>query len=202
MGQKLAFRLQQDPDSYTALQTIDSIVPVPNCSCLYAQSLSKGLGIKYNEYIKRNESVSRTFITKDTARSKTIEEKYTFDTDNLQGQNILLVDDSIVRGSTAKHVVNYLRTKCGVKTIFLVSCAPPIRYLNVYSINIKTYSELVAHNKTLQEIQDELGVDKLVYQTLEDTISCLHTPTKTCETSMFDGEYHIPTDAPPKPKPE
>ncbi len=109
----------------------------------------------------------------------------------VEGKNLLIIDDSIVRGNTSKYILNELR-KCGAKKIFLVSCCPPIRNPNIYGIAIPSYEELIAHNKTEKQIEAELNVDKLFYLDLDslcNTLSELNPNLKHFETSVFTGNY-------------
>jgi amidophosphoribosyltransferase len=151
----------------------DLIVPVPETARIAAISLSEELGIPYREVLIKNRYISRTFIldTQDK-REKAVQLKLSPVESEIRGKRVLLVDDSIVRGTTSKKLIALVRA-CGAKEVYFVSTAPPIRYPCKYGIDFPSHEELVANGKTGPEIEDVLGADRVVYQTVDDLVSAL-----------------------------
>ena len=173
------------------MEQIDCVVPVPQTGLISAISVAEKLKKPIKHAIIKNRYTHRTFINPDKNTIVKNIKKIKIIKKLVQGKNLLVVDDSIVRGNTSKHILNELR-KCGANKIFLASCCPPIRNPNIYGIAIPSYAELIAYNKTEKEIEQELGVDKLFYLDLNSlcqTLSELNPNLRQFETSVFDGKY-------------
>lgn len=171
---------------------IDAVIPVPDSSRPVALEIATNLNLKYREGLVKNRYVGRTFIMPDQdTRESSVRRKLNAIPLEFEGKNVLLVDDSIVRGTTSKRIVKMCRS-AGAKEVYLASAAPPVRYPNVYGVDIPTRSELVAHNRSIEEVKNELGCDALFYQTLEDTVAAAregNPEIKNFEASVFDGKY-------------
>ncbi len=172
------------------IQDIDVVIPVPTTSCPAALALAETLDIPYREGFVKNVFIDRTFITANQQkRQQKIKRKLNPNRVIFQDKNVLIVDDSIVRGNTARAIIKLARD-AGSKKVFFASCAPPIRYQNIYGIDIPTQKELIAFNRTEEEICQELGADRLIYQKLEDLIRAVESSEiKTFDCSVFNGEY-------------
>ena len=171
---------------------IDVVIPIPESSTTSANEVAKKLGLPYREGFVKNRYIGRTFIMpKQEMRRKSVKRKLNPITMEFEGKNVLLVDDSIVRGTTSKQIVEMARD-AGAKKVFFGSAAPPIRFQNVYGIDMAATSELIAHQKDENQIADYIGADWLVYQDLEDLIRSAKEGNKNIEnfeTSIFDGQY-------------
>ena len=171
---------------------IDVVIPIPESSTTSANEVAKKLGLPYREGFVKNRYIGRTFIMpKQEMRRKSVKRKLNPITMEFEGKNVLLVDDSIVRGTTSKQIVEMARD-AGAKKVFFASAAPPIRFQNVYGIDMAATSELIAHQKDENQIADYIGADWLVYQDLEDLIRSAKEGNKDIEnfeTSIFDGKY-------------
>ena len=171
---------------------IDVVIPIPESSTTSANEVAKKLGLPYREGFVKNRYIGRTFIMpKQEMRRKSVKRKLNPITMEFEGKNVLLVDDSIVRGTTSKQIVEMARD-AGAKKVFFASAAPPIRFQNVYGIDMAATSELIAHQKDENQIADYIGADWLVYQDLEDLIRSAKEGNKDIEnfeTSIFDGQY-------------
>ena len=171
---------------------IDVVIPIPESSTTSANEVAKKLGLPYREGFVKNRYIGRTFIMpKQEMRRKSVKRKLNPITMEFEGKNVLLVDDSIVRGTTSKQIVEMAR-EAGAKKVFFASAAPPIRFQNVYGIDMAATSELIAHQKDEDQIAEYIGADWLVYQNLEDLIRSAKEGNKEIEnfeTSIFDGEY-------------
>ena len=171
---------------------IDVVIPIPESSTTSANEVAKKLGLPYREGFVKNRYIGRTFIMpKQEMRRKSVKRKLNPITMEFEGKNVLLVDDSIVRGTTSKQIVEMARD-AGAKKVFFASAAPPIRFQNVYGIDMAATSELIAHQKDENQIADYIGADWLVYQDLEDLIKSAKEGNKdieSFETSIFDGQY-------------
>lgn len=189
MGKKLAKKIQRImPDEH-----IDVCVPIPDTSRTSAMSLAENLGVRYTEGFIKNRYIGRTFIMPgQTKRKKSVRQKLNPIDVEFRGKSVLLVDDSIVRGTTSKQIVDMVRA-AGAKKVFFASAAPAVRYPNVYGIDMPAATELVAHGRTEDEVGDWIGADKLIYQDLEDLIDAVQKKGKThvdrFDTSVFDGDY-------------
>lgn len=190
MGEYLADKIMKEcPD-----HDIDVVIPVPESSRPSAMELAVRLGVKFREGFIKNRYIGRTFIMPgQEERTKSVKQKLNPIPLEFQGKNVLLVDDSIVRGTTSYQIIDMAR-QAGAKKVYFASAAPPIRYPNVYGIDMPVKSELVAHDRTEEEIQKEIGADWLIYQDLDDLISSVipsddQSGNWKFDCSVFDGEY-------------
>jgi amidophosphoribosyltransferase len=171
---------------------IDVIIPIPESSRPSATQLAHLLGIPYREGFVKNRYVGRTLIMPGQGvRKKSVRQKLNVIASEFKGRNVMLVDDSIVRGTTSREIVQMARD-AGAKKVYLASAAPPVRYPNVYGIDMPTSSELVAHNRTVDEIRDIIGCDALIYQDVEGmkkAIGSLNPKLDGFDASCFDGVY-------------
>ena len=153
--------------------------------------VAKQLGLDYREGFYKNRYVGRTFIMPGQAeRKKSVRQKLNALGTEFAGKNVLIVDDSIVRGTTSREIVQMARC-AGANKVTFTSAAPPVRYPNVYGINMPTRAELLAHGRTIDQISDVLGADHFVYQTVENLLESIveNTEIKDLEMSCFDGHY-------------
>ena len=188
MGDALAAKISRDwPD-----HDIDVVIPIPDTSRTAALQLANGLGTVMREGFVKNRYVGRTFIMPDQAqRRRSIRRKLNAIRLEFRGKNVLLVDDSIVRGNTAKQIVEMARD-AGAKRVYFASAAPPVRYPNVYGIDMPAAAELVAHGRDTEEIRKVIGADRLVFQDVEDLVDAAREGNKeidSFELSIFTGEY-------------
>ncbi len=171
---------------------IDVIIPIPESSRPSATQLAHLLGIPYREGFVKNRYVGRTFIMPGQGvRKKSVRQKLNVIASEFKGRNVLLVDDSIVRGTTSREIVQMARD-AGARKVYLASAAPPVRYPNVYGIDMPTASELVAHDRTVEEIREIIGCDALIYQDIEGmkrAIGSLNAKLAGFDASCFDGVY-------------
>jgi amidophosphoribosyltransferase len=188
MGQKLGekiLRLRPDHD-------IDTVIPIPDTSRDAALEISNVLGVKYREGFIKNRYVGRTFIMPGQGeRAKSVRRKLNPIPLEFRNRVVLLVDDSIVRGTTSRQIVQMARD-AGARKVYLASAAPPVRYPNVYGIDMPSAEELVAHDRTDEEVQTLLGCDWLIYQDLADLEEAVSGPKKRIDhfdSSCFNGEY-------------
>ena len=174
------------------INDIDMIVPVPDSSLIFALGLQESLNIKIQYGLVKNPYIERTFIMKDDKIiNKSIKRKLNVVKNVLQGKNILIVDDSIVRGNTSSHIVN-LAKKAGANKIYMSSGAPPILHPNKYGIFIETRKELIAVNRSFKNIADVLGCNQVIYNDLDEIINCLkqiNPEIDGFETSMFNDVH-------------
>jgi amidophosphoribosyltransferase len=186
MGQSLAKQIKA-----SGLQ-IDSIIPVPDSARPVALEVSKATDIRYREGLVKNRYVGRTFIMPgQSERQKSIRRKLNAIPLEFSGLNVLLIDDSIVRGNTIKQIVQMCRDS-GAKKVYVASASPPVKFPNVYGIDMPTKKEFVANGLTKDEICKELGADALFYQELEDLIWAAREGNKSIkdfDCSCFDGKY-------------
>ena len=188
MGQALArkiLRLRPDHD-------IDVVIPVPDTSRTAALPLAFDLDVKYREGFIKNRYIGRTFIMPgQRLRKKSVRQKLNAIDLEFRRKNVLIVDDSIVRGTTSKTIIQMAR-EAGAKKVYFASASPPVRYPNIYGIDMPAPDELIAAGRTEQEIQEELGADWLIYQDLPDLISACREGNESIlqfDTSCFSGEY-------------
>jgi amidophosphoribosyltransferase len=171
---------------------IDVVIPIPESSRPSATQLAHLLGIPYREGFVKNRYVGRTFIMPGQGvRKKSVRQKLNVIASEFKGRNVLLVDDSIVRGTTSREIVQMARD-AGARKVYLASAAPPVRYPNVYGIDMPTSGELVAHNRTIDQIRELIGCDALIYQDVEGmkrAIGSLNTRLDGFDASCFDGVY-------------
>lgn len=175
------------------LEEIDVVMPIPDSSRPATAQLAKALGLEYREGFIKNRYVGRTFIMPGQAiRKKSVRQKLNAIPVEFKDKNVLLVDDSIVRGTTITEIVRMAR-EAGAKKVYVASGAPPVRFPNVYGIDMPTRNELIAGNgKPVEEIRREIGVDALVYQTIEgmkEAVGGLNPEIKNFDCSCFDGIY-------------
>jgi amidophosphoribosyltransferase len=188
MGEALARKILREwPD-----HDIDVVIPIPDTSRTAALPLAYDLNVKYREGFIKNRYIGRTFIMPGQAqRSRSVRHKLNAVSLEFRGKNVLLVDDSIVRGTTSRQIIQMARD-AGAKKVYFASASPPVRYPNIYGIDMPAPSELVANGRNEQEIEDELGADRLIYQDLEDLIRACregNTGITRFDTSCFSGEY-------------
>jgi amidophosphoribosyltransferase len=171
---------------------IDIVIPVPETGRASAQEMATGLGVEYREGFVKNRYIGRTFIMPETAnRSNFVRRKLNPIPAEFKDKNVLLVDDSIVRGTTSKNIIEMVRG-LGAKTVYLASVSPAVCYPNVYGIDMPSKSDLVAHGRTLEEVRDWIGVDGLVYLPLEDlkkVVQDQNPDIKHFDDSVFSGNY-------------
>ena len=171
---------------------IDVVIPIPESSRPSAMQLAQLLGIPYREGFVKNRYVGRTFIMPGQAvRKKSVRQKLNVIASEFKGRNVLLVDDSIVRGTTSKEIVQMARD-AGARKVYMASAAPPVRYPNVYGIDMPTSKELVAHGRSVEEIRQIIGCDALIYQDVEamkKAIGSLNPAITGFDASCFDGIY-------------
>ena len=171
---------------------IDVVIPIPESSRPSAMQLAQLLGLPYREGFVKNRYVGRTFIMPgQEVRKKSVRQKLNAITSEFKGRNVLLVDDSIVRGTTSKEIVQMARD-AGARKVYMASAAPPVRYPNVYGIDMPTSEELVAHGRTVEQICEMIGADALIYQdvdSMKSAIGKLNPAIKDFDASCFDGVY-------------
>jgi amidophosphoribosyltransferase len=171
---------------------IDVVIPIPDTSRVAGQSLAYELGVKFREGFMKNRYIGRTFIMPgQSQRQKSVRQKLNPIPLEFGGKNVLLVDDSIVRGTTCGQIIQMARD-AGANKVYFASAAPPVRYPNVYGIDMPAASELIAHGRTVEEICDLIGADWLVYQDLEDLFASSFEGNEAIEdfeSSVFDGRY-------------
>ncbi len=188
MGESLAKRVI----STIPPNEIDVVIPIPESSRPSAMQLAQRLGKPYREGFVKNRYVGRTFIMPGQGvRKKSVRQKLNAIGLEFKGRNVLLVDDSIVRGTTSKEIVQMARD-AGANKVYMASAAPPVRFPNVYGIDMPTKSELIAHNRTLEEIRRFIGADALIYQDVEAmkrVVGELNPEVVGFEASCFDGKY-------------
>ena len=191
MGKYLAKKIKNKLTD-KELKSIDVVIPIPTTSRTSALPISVELKKEYREGFIKNRYIGRTFIMPgQKIRKKSIKQKLNTINIEFKNKNILLIDDSIVRGNTSKSIVKMARN-AGAKKVFFASAAPPIRYQNVYGIDMPYVNELIAHNKKTEEIAKLIGVDKLIYQDIEDLIKSVNEHNKKLnnfDSSCFDGKY-------------
>ena len=188
LGQTLAKRVV----STVPPSEIDVVIPIPESSRPSAAQLAQLLGLPYREGFVKNRYVGRTFIMPGQAvRKKSVRQKLNAIASEFKGRNVLLVDDSIVRGTTSQEIVQMARD-AGARKVYLASAAPPVRFPNVYGIDMPTSSELVAYNRSVEEVRAIIGCDALIYQdvdAMKTAIGSLNTAIKGFDASCFDGVY-------------
>ena len=188
LGQTLAQRVI----STVPPNEIDVVIPIPESSRPSATQLAHLLGIAYREGFVKNRYVGRTFIMPGQGvRKKSVRQKLNVIASEFKGRNVLLVDDSIVRGTTSREIVQMARD-AGARKVYLASAAPPVRFPNVYGIDMPTSDELVAHNRTVEQVREVIGCDALIYQEVEGmkrAIGALNPALDGFDASCFDGVY-------------
>ena len=188
MGETLAKRVVSTvpPDQ------IDVVIPIPESSRPSAMQLAHLLGLPYREGFVKNRYVGRTFIMPGQGvRKKSVRQKLNVIASEFRGRNVLLVDDSIVRGTTSREIVQMARD-AGANKVYMASAAPPVRYPNVYGIDMPTPGELVAHGRTVEEVREIIGCDALIYQdvdAMKSAVGSLNPAIGGFDASCFDGVY-------------
>jgi amidophosphoribosyltransferase len=188
MGEQLAGKIVREfPD-----HDIDAVIPIPDTSRTAAVQVAYHLGAKYREGFIKNRYIGRTFIMPGQAeRAKSVRHKLNAIDLEFRGKNVLLVDDSIVRGTTSRQIIKLAR-EAGARKVYFASAAPPVRHPNVYGIDMPAASELIANGRSVEEIERLIGADKLIYQDLDGLIRAVRHDNSTIEefdTSCFSGEY-------------
>ncbi len=188
MGQKLVQKiLREHPD-----HDIDVVIPIPDTSRSTALEVAYHLNVKYREGFIKNRYIGRTFIMPgQKQRKKSVRQKLNPIDLEFKGKNVLLVDDSIVRGTTSQQIVQMAR-EAGANKVYMASAAPPVRYPNVYGIDMASHEEFIAHNRNLEEITAIIGADWLIYQDLDDLKAAVQRGNKSLQhfdCSCFDGQY-------------
>ncbi len=187
MGESLAKKILQEwPD-----HDIDVVIPIPDTSRTAALPLAYKLGIKYREGFIKNRYIGRTFIMPGQQRTKSVRQKLNAIDLEFKGKNVLLVDDSIVRGTTSKQIIEMAR-QAGARNVYFASAAPAVRYPNVYGIDMPTADELVAYGRTNDEVGEYIGADRLFYQDLKDLRRAVlrgNPDISGFEDSVFTGQY-------------
>jgi amidophosphoribosyltransferase len=194
MGEKLAAKiLHERPD-----HDIDAVIPIPDTARTAASTLAVELGVPFREGLVKNRYVGRTFIMPGQGeRMKSVRRKLNAIDLEFRNKNVLLVDDSIVRGTTSRQIVQMAR-EAGAKKVYFASAAPPVRYPNVYGIDMPAATELVAHGRSVEDVQRLIGADWLVYQDLDDLVAAVaegNEHLRHFDTSCFSGEYVTGLDA-------
>jgi len=188
MGDRLAEKILRE----RAAHDIDVVIPIPDTSRTSALQVAQRLGIKYREGFTKNRYIGRTFIMPgQEMRERSVRRKLNAIDLEFRGKNVLLVDDSIVRGTTSAQIVELAR-EAGAKKVYFASAAPPVRFPNVYGIDMPAVSELIANHRTQEDIRGFIGADWLIYQDLDDLVAaCRHDDAQVTEfdTSCFSGEY-------------
>jgi len=188
MGEKLADKvLREWPD-----HDIDVVIPIPDTSRTSALQMANNLGVKFREGFMKNRYIGRTFIMPgQQMRKKSVKQKLNAIDLEFEGKNVLLVDDSVVRGTTSEQIIQMARD-AGAKKVYFASAAPAVRYPNVYGIDMPAVEELIAHNRTEEEVGKAIGADKMIYQDLEDLIDAVkkgNSKITHFDTSCFNQEY-------------
>lgn len=188
MGEELAQKILREwPDN-----DIDVVIPIPESSRTSCIPLAHALNVKYREGFIKNRYIGRTFIMPgQTERKRSVRQKLNPIGLEFEGKNVLLVDDSIVRGTTSEQIIQMARD-AGARKVYFASAAPPVRYQNVYGIDMPVASELIAHNRTEEGVAEAIGADRLIYQSVEglvDSVQKGNPRLKQFDTSVFTGEY-------------
>ena len=188
MGKKLGKKIAKEWDDVD----IDVVIPIPETSCDIALEIAQELSLPYRQGFVKNRYIGRTFIMPgQEQRKKSVRQKLNAIKTEFVGKNVLLVDDSIVRGTTSGQIIEMARA-AGAKKVYFASAAPEIRFPNVYGIDMPSVNELVAYGRELDDICRLIGADKLIFQDIKDLIeavSCANPEIKLFDTSVFDGNY-------------
>jgi amidophosphoribosyltransferase len=188
MGKKLGAKVAKE----WADEDIDVVIPIPETSCDTALQIAQTLDLPYRQGFVKNRYIGRTFIMPgQEQRKKSVRRKLNAIAAEFAGKNVLLVDDSIVRGTTSEQIIEMARN-AGAKKVYFASAAPEIRFPNVYGIDMPSANELIAHGRELEDICQLIGADKLIYQSIEDLVEAVsvgNPEIKNFEVSVFNGEY-------------
>jgi amidophosphoribosyltransferase len=188
MGERLASKIKREwPDV-----DIDVVIPIPDTSRTAALQMAYKLDLPYREGFIKNRYIGRTFIMPgQAARKKSVRQKLNAIDVEFRRKNVLLVDDSIVRGTTSNQIIQMAR-EAGARKVYFASAAPPVRFPNVYGIDMPSRRELIGHGRTEDEIATAIGADRLIYQDLEDLIEAAregNPKIQRFDCSCFNGEY-------------
>jgi len=188
MGRKLGDRIQNEWPEHD----IDVVIPIPDTSRTSALELAQHLGVTYREGFMKNRYIGRTFIMPgQTQRKKSVRQKLNAIGVEFKDKNVLLVDDSIVRGTTCRQIIQMAR-EAGARKVYFASAAPPVRYPNVYGIDMPAANELIAHGRSEAEVGELIGADRIFYQDLDDLkAACreVNPDLEAFDCSVFDGQY-------------
>lgn len=188
MGKKLGEKIEKEWDDLD----IDVVIPIPETSCDTALEIAQHLNIPYRQGFVKNRYIGRTFIMPGQAqRKKSVRQKLNAIGAEFKNKNVLLVDDSIVRGTTSGQIIEMARAS-GAKKVYFASAAPEVRFPNVYGIDMPSANELIAHGRELDDICDLIGADKLIFQSIEDLVAAVRVANpeiKGFDTSVFNGQY-------------
>ena len=188
MGEYLAEKITREWPN----QDIDVVIPIPDTSRTAALQMAAILGIKYREGFIKNRYIARTFIMPgQKVRKKSVRQKLNAIDLEFRGKNVLLVDDSIVRGTTSEEIIRMARD-AGAHRVYFASAAPPVRHPNVYGIDMPAVEDLIAHNRSEQQIAEAIGADRLIFQDLADLEAAVrrgNPALQRFDTSCFSGEY-------------
>jgi len=188
MGKKLGEKIAKEWDDLD----IDVVIPIPETSCDTALQIALNLNLPYRQGFVKNRYIGRTFIMPgQEQRKKSVRQKLNAIKAEFVGKNVLLVDDSIVRGTTSEQIIEMAR-QAGAKKVYFASASPEIRFPNVYGIDMPSANELIAHGRENEDICELIGADKLIFQTIEDLVAAVgsaNSEIKRFETSVFDGVY-------------
>ena len=188
MGKKLADKIMREwPD-----HDIDVVIPIPDTSRTAAAQMAHELGVKFREGFMKNRYIGRTFIMPgQKMRKKSVKQKLNAISLEFKDKNVLLVDDSVVRGTTSEQIIQMARD-AGARKVYFASAAPPVRYPNVYGIDMPAAHELIAHGRSEDEVREAIGADKLIYQDIDDLIDAVGQGNQNIhrfDTSCFTREY-------------
>ncbi|MGB1298698.1 MAG: amidophosphoribosyltransferase [Psychrobium sp.] len=188
MGKKLGKKIARQWEDLD----IDVVIPIPETSCDIALEIASELNIPYRQGFVKNRYIGRTFIMPgQKMRRKSVRRKLNAIKSEFKGKNVLLVDDSIVRGTTSEQIIDMAR-EAGANKVYFASAAPEIRFPNVYGIDMPSVTELIAHGREVDEIAEQIGADDLIYQDIDDLISAVRDENPEIdafETSVFNGRY-------------
>ena len=188
MGEVLAEKILRERPEHG----IDVVIPIPDTSRTASLQLANSLGVKYREGFIKNRYIGRTFIMPgQQQRKKSVRQKLNAIDLEFRGKNVMLVDDSVVRGTTSQQIIQMARD-AGARNVFFASASPPVRYPNVYGIDMPSKGELIAHGRTVEQIADAIGADWLVFQDLDDLINAVRKGNRdiaSFDCSVFTGEY-------------
>ncbi|NMP31259.1 amidophosphoribosyltransferase [Thalassotalea sp. M1531] len=188
MGKKLGEKIAKEWDDLD----IDVVIPIPETSCDIALQIAHQLDIPYRQGFVKNRYIGRTFIMPgQEMRKKSVRRKLNAIGAEFKGKNVLLVDDSVVRGTTSEQIIEMARA-AGAKKVYFASAAPEIRFPNVYGIDMPSANELIAHGREVEDICEIIGADELIFQDIEDLVAAVRISNpeiKRFETSVFDGVY-------------
>ncbi|BCV36289.1 MULTISPECIES: amidophosphoribosyltransferase [Shewanella] len=188
MGAKLGEKIRKEWYDHD----IDVVIPIPETSCDIALEIARGMDLPYRQGFVKNRYIGRTFIMPgQQERKKSVRRKLNAISAEFKDKNVLLVDDSIVRGTTSEQIIEMAR-EAGAKKVYFASAAPEIRFPNVYGIDMPTSNELIAHGRDADEIARIIGADGIIFQDLSDLVEAVRMENpdiKRFETSVFDGHY-------------